>query len=164
MMTIETIIKLAKDVLIWSKKYWERSQQFGLVEYTEQDINEAFNKWNWAETDLRNAIIQYEDEQNEVRKRNLIPEWKKIKFFNNKLEDTKMNTDKEKQFTRLTYESSYGIKNTIELNTEDPQIEDLIDSFYSMLIGATWQERTILESLKAFAESKLRSIERDPER
>ena len=143
MMTIETIIKLAKDVLIWSKKYWERSQQFGLVEYTEQDINEAFNKWNWAEADLRNAIIQYEDEQNEIRK---------------------MNTDKEKQFTRLTYESSYGIKNTIELNTEDPQIEDLIDSFYSMLIGATWQERTILESLKAFAESKLRSIERDPER
>ena len=74
-----------------------------------------------------------------------------------------MNTDKEKQFTRLTYESSYGIKNTIELNTEDPQIEDLIDSFYSMLIGATWQERTILESLKQFSENKLNALKNKDE-
>lgn len=158
MMTIEKIIKLAKDVLIWSKKYWDRSHQFGEEEYTEQDINEAFNKWNWAETDLKNAIIQYEDEQNEIRKRNLVPEYKQIKFFNKKQEDSKMNTEREKQFTKMTFESSYGVKQTVELNTEDPEIEDLVDAFYSMMVGATWQERTILETLKQFAESKLKAL------
>ena len=53
--TIKDLIHKTKETLIWSKKYWDRSHQFGEVEYTVPEINEAFNNWNWAEKDLKEA-------------------------------------------------------------------------------------------------------------
>ena len=55
------MIPTSKNVLLWSKKYWDRSHQFGEEEYSQQDINEAFNQWNWAERDLKEAIKSYEE-------------------------------------------------------------------------------------------------------
>ena len=50
-----------------------------------------------------------------------------------------------------------GNKYSAEMNW-DVNIDTMLDSFYGMCISATFQERTILEAMRDFAESKLEVI------
>ena len=50
-----------------------------------------------------------------------------------------------------------GNKYSAEMNW-DVNIDAMLDSFYGMCISATFQERTILEAMRDFAESKLEVI------
>ncbi len=79
-------------------------------------------------------------------------------FKNNRIA---MCKEKEKEFTKLTCESSYGIKTTYEMDSEDPDIEDLMQGFYTLLIGATWSEITILEYMRDFANDKLAVLKKN---
>ncbi len=106
---------------------------------------------------LRDAIIKYEDTQRANRppiKHASVEE----ELFNNKnIKETKMY-NKEENFTRLTYESSYGHKQIYELDHEDASLDDVLDGFYALLIGATWHPLTILNGMKDFALEKLESL------
>ena len=66
---------------------------------------------------------------------------------------------KEKEpFSRLTLESSYGTKQIAEWDHEDISIDDILDAFYGILIGATWHPQTILQAMQEFAEEKLEAL------
>ena len=70
---INKIIEKTKDVLQWSKIYWDRTHYFDEEnEYSEQDINEAFNKWNWAERDLKKLIEEYHPEKEPVKSEDVL--------------------------------------------------------------------------------------------
>lgn len=55
----------------------------------------------------------------------------------------------EKAKTRLTFEN-YGAKYSWETPHNDVDIDDIINAFYGILIGATWQPVTIVEAFKDF--------------
>lgn len=153
---IKKIIDAAKQVLIWSKKYWDRSHQFGEQEYTVQDINEAFNKWNWAEKDLKELIIAFEDEQRKQEKHddNLF-----IFDKNNKGKTIDEMLEEKKQFTKITCETSYGEKMTLEWDTEDLSPDDYMHAFYTIMVGQTFMPKTILEAMYEYAHDALKNIE-----
>lgn len=149
------IVKLSKHYVTTGSRYWNLTHPFFEEEKVpEPDINGAFNEWNWAEKELINALISYEEEETKQKRE----EDKKAiqQIFNN---DTDMETKKE--FTRFTLETSYGDKTIKELDTEDPQIEDCVHAFFTLMIGSTWQPVTILEEMKRFAESNLAALDRN---
>ena len=63
-----------------------------------------------------------------------------------------MNTKETK--TKLTLES---FENTVtwESPHSDVNMEDLLSAFYGLCIAVTWMPQTVLEEMKAFAESHL---------
>lgn len=147
------IVKLARKYILLGKKYWDYTHPFFEEEKVPQTaINEAFNNWNWAEKELVDKIKEYEDLEAQ-QKANADKETAD-KIFNTMEED-------RKEFTRFTLETSYGDKTIKELDTEDPDIEDCVHAFYTIMIGSTWQARTILEGMRDFAESMLKTIEPD---
>lgn len=157
---LQDLLHYASMEILWSKEYWIRSHQLGKTEYSEQDINEAFNKWNWATHDLEKAIEKYNKQLDKEKKEKdklflFEPEYK------SKTIDEIMKEDKE--FTRLEHENSYGVKTTIFLNTEDPDVDECVNAFYTLMISATYQECTILKAMKQFAEDKLAVLEKQNE-
>jgi len=60
---LEKLIKLVKKTLEWSKIYWDRTHQLEENVYSQLDINEAFNNWNWAEKDLIDFIKEIEEHE-----------------------------------------------------------------------------------------------------
>ena len=131
---LKKLISLVKDCLTWSKKYWDRSQQFGEEEYTQQDINEAFNNWNWAEKDLKDFI--------------------------SKIETNKTNNtmDSEKKFTRITHESSHGVKTVLDFNTEDLGAEDYIQAMVTIMTSATFTPITIYRVMYECSKDALKAL------
>ena len=65
--------------------------------------------------------------------------------------------DNNKKFTRLSVESSYGSKISYEFDYEDTSMEELLDAFFTLMIGETWHPKTIIESMAEFAEEKKES-------
>lgn len=144
------IVKLARKYIALGKKYWDLTHPFFEEEKVPQtSINEAFNKWNWAEKELYDKLKEYEDVESE-QKANADKETAQ-KIFNTMEED-------RKEFTRFTLETSYGDKTVKEMDTEDPDIEDCIHAFYTIMIGSTWQAKTILEGMRDFAEDMLKTM------
>lgn len=70
-------------------------------------------------------------------------------MFNNKEENT-----------RLTLES-HGSVYRFEANHSDSDMDELLYAFYGLLTAATWSPRTILESMKDFAEERLKYFKED---
>lgn len=144
------IVKLARKYIALGKKYWDLTHPFFEEEKVPQTcINEAFNNWNWAEKELYDKLKEYEDLESE-QKANADKETAQ-KIFNTMEED-------RKEFTRFTLETSYGDKTVKEMDTEDPDIEDCIHAFYTIMIGSTWQAKTILEGMRDFAEDMLKTM------
>ena len=129
------LIQLVKDCLTWSKKYWDRSHQYGEEEYTQQDINEAFNNWNWAEKDLKDFILKIEEA--------------------NKTNDT---MDSEKKFTRITHESSYGVKTVLNFDSEDLGPEDYIQAIVTIMVSATFVPVTIYRTMYEYSRDALKAL------
>ena len=71
--------------------------------------------------------------------------------------------DRREQFTRLTLESSYGSKTIVEFDNEDIDVYELVNAFFTCLIGATFQPTSILRTMKEFAEDSLEVLEPDKE-
>ena len=148
------IVKLARKYIVLGKKYWDLTHPFFEEEKVPQTlINEAFNKWNWAEKELFDKVKEYEDLESSLKTEADRDTAQKI--FNTTMEEDR------KEFTRFTLETSYGDKTIKEMDTEDPDIEDCVHAFYTLMIGSTWQARTILEGMRDFAESMLKTIEPD---
>ena len=87
------IVKLSKHYVTTGSRYWNLTHPFYDDEKVpEPEINGAFNEWNWAEKELINALISYEEEETKQKRE----EDKKAiqQIFNN---DTDMET--KKQFT-----------------------------------------------------------------
>ena len=69
----------------------------------------------------------------------------------------------KKEFTCFEHENSYGVKTVIEMNTEDPDMEECVNAFYAMMVSATYPETGILKAMKQFAEDKLAVLEKKDE-
>ena len=59
-----------------------------------------------------------------------------------------------KQKTKLTLES-YGNVISWESPYSDASMEDLLNAFYGLCVGATWLPKTVLEAMQYFAEEHL---------
>lgn len=60
----------------------------------------------------------------------------------------------EKQTIKLTLEDSNGNKSTMEYSGSDIFAGDVINMFYSAMLGLTYQESTILDAMLDFAADK----------
>lgn len=60
----------------------------------------------------------------------------------------------EKQTIKLTLEDSYGYKSTIEYSDADIFTSDVVNMFYSAMLGLTYQESSILDAMLDFAANK----------
>lgn len=60
----------------------------------------------------------------------------------------------EKQTIKLTLEDSYGNKSTIEYSDADIFANDVVNMFYSAMLGLTYQESSILDAMLDFAANK----------
>lgn len=61
----------------------------------------------------------------------------------------------DKKFGRLIWEDSNGRRIAYEWDHTMIEMEELLNAFYSIMIGITWQPTTILSNMKEFAEEKL---------
>lgn len=138
---LKKLVDLVKENLKWSKAYWDRSHQYSEnYTYSEQEINEAFNYWNWSERDLKDFIRELQ-----------------------KNEKPKDMTDKDKEFTRITHESSYGVKTVIDFNSEDVGAEDYIQAMVTIMTSATFTPITIFKTMYEYAKNALDALEHDEE-
>ena len=62
----------------------------------------------------------------------------------------------ENKPVKLTLESG-DVKLTSEMNWDAP-MDDLLNSFYGLCIGATWHPTSVLETMAEFASEKLESL------
>ena len=69
-----------------------------------------------------------------------------------------MRPDNEKQFTRFTHESSYGVKTIIEYSSEDLNADDYLQAMVTMMTSATFTPRTIYETMIDFAKDALSAL------
>lgn len=60
----------------------------------------------------------------------------------------------EKQTIKLTLEDSNGNKSTMEYSGSDIFAGDVINMFYSAMLGLTYQESSILDAMLDFAANK----------
>ena len=60
----------------------------------------------------------------------------------------------EKQTVKLALEDSYGNKSTIEYSDTDIFASDIVNMFYSAMLGLTYQESSILDAMLDFAANK----------
>lgn len=153
---IKKLIHSAKMSLYWSKKHWDMTHGLDANEYPVPDINKAFNEWNWADRDLKEAISMVEAEMEKEQK-----EKDELFLFdkNNVKKTTEeiMCEDDKKEFTRLTHESSYGVKTTIEFDSEDVSAEDYIQAMVTIMTSATFTPTTILRSMYDYAHDALKA-------
>ncbi len=61
---------------------------------------------------------------------------------------------------RLTLES-YGNVYRFEANHSDSDMDELLYAFYGLLTAATWSPKTILQSMKVFADERLEYFKED---
>ena len=135
---LEKITQLAKEVLRWSKTYWDRSHQLGEATYTEPEINEAFNNWNWAEEDLKDFIL----EMDKQKPKDML---------------------EKKEFTRITHESSYGVKTVLDFDREDLGPDDYMQAIVTIMTSATFTPVTIYKTMYEFAKDALAALCNDKE-
>lgn len=57
--------------------------------------------------------------------------------------------------------SQHGKTFTWETDAWDCDMEDFLEAFYGMMIGATYHPETVLRSMKEFAEERLECWEKD---
>ena len=62
--------------------------------------------------------------------------------------------------TRLTLES-YGNVYRFEANHPDSDMDEMLYAFYGLLTAATWSPKTILQSMKEFADERLECFKED---
>lgn len=75
----------------------------------------------------------------------------------------------EKQTIRLTLEDSYGNKAIMEQSDNDIFTDDIVNMFYSAILGLTFQESSILDAMLDFVADKrgahyidLNNVNRNP--
>ena len=150
----DQIVSLSKKLMAKEQRYWDLTHPFYEDDKVDEGtINQAFNEWNWAVKDLKEKIDEFEEKKRELKAEADHEDARKI-FENNDITPTEMDEER-KQFTRFTLETSYGDKTIKELDTEDPDIEDCVHAFFTIMIGSTWQPITVLKAMKSFAESNL---------
>lgn len=160
-MTTNEIISLAKKTIVLARNYREACKRAPYNKFGEQEMNTALTAWELKEKELSDAIIKFEDEEYAKRNETITHGTIEEELFNNKDINNKQMFDKEKkQFTRLTFENSYGHKITQEWDSEDVDIDDLLQGFYTALIGATWHPCSVLRCMKDFSEDLLSSLEK----
>ena len=144
---IEKILSLTKKYVILTRKLINGPY----VPEKELDLQEQISTLDY---ELRQAIITYEDEQRLAQpphKHTTVAD----ELWNNKDKNNINMYEEKKPFTRLTFENSYGHKQIYELDHEDACLEDMLDGFYALLIGATWSPIGTLEAMRDFAQEKL---------
>lgn len=60
----------------------------------------------------------------------------------------------EKQTVKLALEDSYGNKSTIEYSDTEIFASNIVNMFYSAMLGLTYQESSILDAMLDFAANK----------
>lgn len=72
-----------------------------------------------------------------------------------------MYNNKEEKYTELTYKSSYGQNISFRYEYEDVDIYEVLDAIYTLLVGATFQEESILEGMRDYANDKLEFLKKE---
>lgn len=65
----------------------------------------------------------------------------------------------EPAFTRLTMETSYGTKVTIDCDHADISADDAVQMFYTAMVGLTFNENSIAGAMDDFVKNKKESWE-----
>jgi hypothetical protein len=64
----------------------------------------------------------------------------------------------KRNLTRLTYECG-EMRWIWETPHNDASINDIVEQFYTMLVGSTWMPETVCRAMQEFAEERLESLE-----
>ena len=86
---------------------------------------------------------------------------KDLKDFILKIEEankTNDTMDSEKKFTRITHESSYGVKTVLNFDSEDLGPEDYIQAIVTIMVSATFVPVTIYRTMYEYSRDALKAL------